>query len=158
MGRIPASLASHALSFLVLLRENRIFIRYQADTWITSLTSTFFAFRNLCTSLISHLDYLSCKGFFFQYLKKIYFLSSPSAISRWVDKTIMRHLHSGIPLGCKKRENFTLWDSMDGPGERYAEWKKPVRGRQIAYDFTHMWNLMKTELTSTIETHRWRAG
>ena len=41
-----------------------------------------------------------------------------------------------------KKENFTFWDSMDGPGEHYAKWNKPVRERQIPYDFTHMWNLM----------------
>ena len=38
---------------------------------------------------------------------------------------------------------------MDGPGEHYAKWNKPVRERQMPYDFTHMWNLMeKTELIS----------
>ena len=31
---------------------------------------------------------------------------------------------------------------MDGPGEHYAKWNKPVRERQIPYDFTHMWNQM----------------
>ena len=60
-------------------------------------------------------------------------------ISRWVDKTTMGDLHNGILLGHKKRkENFTLCDSMDGPGEHYAKWNKPVRERQISYDFTHM--------------------
>ena len=62
------------------------------------------------------------------------------SISRWVDKTTMRHLHNGILLGSKK-ENFTVCNSMDGPGEHYAKWNKPVRERQIPYDFTHMWNL-----------------
>ena len=33
----------------------------------------------------------------------------------------MRHLHNGILLGHKKDENFTLCDSVDGPGEHYAE-------------------------------------
>ena len=64
------------------------------------------------------------------------------SISRWVDKTTMWHLHNGILLGHKKEENFILCDSMDGPGEHYAKWNKPVRERQIPYDFTHMWNLM----------------
>ena len=61
--------------------------------------------------------------------------------SRWVDKTAMVHLHSGILLGRKKEEKFILCDSMDGPGEHYAKWNKPVRESQIPYDFTHMWNL-----------------
>ena len=29
----------------------------------------------------------------------------------------MGHLHDGILLSCEKEDNFTLWDSMDGPGE-----------------------------------------
>ena len=51
-------------------------------------------------------------------------------------------LHNGILLSHKKEEKFTLWNSMDGPGEQYDEWNKPVRERQIPYYFTHMWNLM----------------
>ena len=63
------------------------------------------------------------------------------SISRWVDKATMGHLHNRILLGHKKEENFILWDSIDGSGEHYAKWNKPVRERQIQYDFTHMWNL-----------------
>ena len=59
-------------------------------------------------------------------------------ISRWVDKTTMRHLHNGIPVDHKKEENFTLCNSMDGPRELYAKWNKPVRKRQILYNFTYM--------------------
>ena len=43
-----------------------------------------------------------------------------------------------------KKEDFTLCNSMDGPGECYAKRNKPVRERRIPYDFTHMWNLMNT--------------
>ena len=64
------------------------------------------------------------------------------SISRWVEKTTVGHLHNGILLGHKKEENCTLCDSMDGTGEHYAMWNKPVRERQITYDFTPMWNLM----------------
>ena len=59
-------------------------------------------------------------------------------ISKWVDKTTMEHLHSGILLSCENEETFTLCNSMDGPGEHYAKWNKPVRERQVPYDFTHM--------------------
>ena len=62
--------------------------------------------------------------------------------SKWVDKTIMGHLHNGMLLSHKKEESSTLCVSMDGPGENYAMWNKPVRERQILCDFTHMWNLM----------------
>ena len=67
--------------------------------------------------------------------------SRQSSHHRWVDKTIMRHLHNGILL-THKQEKFTLCNSMDGPGECYAKWSKPVRERQVPYDFTRMWNLM----------------
>ena len=48
-------------------------------------------------------------------------------ISRWVDKTSMG-LHNGILLGHKK-ENFTLRNTMDEPGEHCAKWNKRVRER-----------------------------
>ena len=64
------------------------------------------------------------------------------SISGWVDKTTMGHLHNGILLSHKKEGNVILCNSMDGPGEHYAKWNKPVRERQIPCDFTHMWNLM----------------
>ena len=37
-----------------------------------------------------------------------------------------------------KKKKCTLFDSIDGPGEHYGMWNKPVRERQIPYDFTHM--------------------
>ena len=48
------------------------------------------------------------------------------SISRWVVKTAMVHLHNDIVLSHKNEENFTLFDNMDGPGEYYAKWNKPV--------------------------------
>ena len=68
--------------------------------------------------------------------------AAPVPTSRWVAKTTMGHLQYGILLGCKKEENFTLCDSMDGPGEHYAKSNKPVRETQILHDFSYMWNLM----------------
>ena len=60
-----------------------------------------------------------------------------------MDQTTMGHLHNAILLGCKKKkkkreENLTLCNSMDGPGEHYATWYKPVRERWMPYDFTHI--------------------
>ena len=60
------------------------------------------------------------------------------SINRWVDKTTMGHLYMESHSGRK----FYSCDSIDGPGEHYAKWNKPVRERQILYDFIHMWNLM----------------
>ena len=73
------------------------------------------------------------------------------SINRWVDETTVGYLHNGILLDCKKQENFTLCNNMDGPGEHNAKWNKSVRERQILYDLTHMWNLM-SKLTNKIET------
>ena len=53
------------------------------------------------------------------------------SISGWVGRTTMGHLHNGILLVHKKEENFTLCDSVDGPGEHYTKWNKPVRDKQI---------------------------
>ena len=68
--------------------------------------------------------------------------AAQGSINRWVDKITMGHLHKGILLGHEKVENFILCNTMDGPGEHYAKWNKPVRERQIPYDLIHMWNLM----------------
>ena len=53
-------------------------------------------------------------------------------------KTTLGHLHNGILLGHKKEESFTLCDSMDGLGKHYVKCNKPVRERQIPYDFIPM--------------------
>ena len=73
-------------------------------------------------------------------------------INRWVAKTIMGHLHNGILLRRKKEENFTLCNNMDGPGEHYANWNKPIRERQVPYDFTYVEFNEQAELTSETET------
>ena len=54
-------------------------------------------------------------------------------ISRWVDSKSVVHLHNEILLGHKKEGNHTISDSMDGTGDYYAKWNKPVRERQITY-------------------------
>ena len=51
------------------------------------------------------------------------------SISRWVDKATMGHLYNGMLLGRKKHKNFTLSNSMDGPGELWAKWNKLIRER-----------------------------
>ena len=58
------------------------------------------------------------------------------SISRWVYKTTMGYLHKRILV------SYRICNSIDGPGEHYAKWNKPVREIQIPYDFIHMWNLM----------------
>ena len=48
-------------------------------------------------------------------------------------KTTMVHLHNGMLLVKKKK--ILSFVNVDEPGEHYA---KPVKERQIPYDFTHM--------------------
>ena len=50
-------------------------------------------------------------------------------ISRWVDKKNCSTFTHGILLHNKKEENFTFCD-VDGPGEHYGKWIKPVREKQ----------------------------
>ena len=52
----------------------------------------------------------------------------------------------------KKEGNLTFFNRMDVPREHYAKGNKPVRERQVLYDFTYVWNLMKKKkLTNKIE-------
>ena len=69
-------------------------------------------------------------------------------VSRW-DIYTMEYFSA-----IKKEENFTLSNSMDGPGEHYAKWNKPVRERQIPYDFTHVESNEQTEQGKWGQTHR----
>ena len=43
------------------------------------------------------------------------------SIRKTVDNTTMGHLYNGILLDHKREENFTVRDSLDGPGEHYAK-------------------------------------
>ena len=43
------------------------------------------------------------------------------SISRRVDTKAVVLLHNGILFGCKKEENLTICNSMDGLGEHYAK-------------------------------------
>ena len=65
------------------------------------------------------------------------------------ERSLLKIVVNGTLLSCKKAGNLTIWDSMDGPGKHYAKWNKPIRERQIPYDFTHVWNLMNKIETNT---------
>ena len=61
--------------------------------------------------------------------------------SKWVDTTTLGLLHNGILLRHKKEENFTLWDSMDGPGElMLGEISQSEKDKY--HTISLMWNLM----------------
>ena len=59
-------------------------------------------------------------------------------ISTWVNKTAAVHSHNKILHSTKKEGAPTFCDSMDGPGNYYAKWDKPVRERQVPYDHTYL--------------------
>ena len=78
--------------------------------------------------------------------------AAQASISRWVDKTIMGHLHNWTLIGTKKKKFLPFVDSMDGPGEHYAKCNKPVRERQIAWFHSYMESNEQTELTRKMGT------
>ena len=53
-----------------------------------------------------------------------------------MDQQTVVHLHSGILYSRKKGGAPTFRDSMDGPGEYYNKWNKPLNERKIPYDIT----------------------
>ena len=64
-------------------------------------------------------------------------------ISKWGDQNTMVHLHNGILHSGKKEGALTFRDSMDGTGEYYAKWNKPIGERQIPYDLTRGMEIKK---------------
>ena len=59
-----------------------------------------------------------------------------------MDQKTVVHSHNEILHSRKKEGTLTFCESMNGLGEHYAKWNKPVSERQIPYDLTYMWNLM----------------
>ena len=43
------------------------------------------------------------------------------SVDEWTLGTAMGRFHNGILVGCKEEDNFTLCDSVDGPGEHYVK-------------------------------------
>ena len=65
----------------------------------------------------------------------------PSLVE-WV-KQQWYNLNNGILHSIEKEETPSFCNSIDGTGEYYAKWNKPVGERQIPYDLTYMKNVMK---------------
>ena len=42
-----------------------------------------------------------------------------------------------------KRMKYAIFSDMYGPRDYYTEWSKSARERQISYDITYMWKLIK---------------
>ena len=47
---------------------------------------------------------------------------------------------------------------MDGSGDHYAKWNKPVSERQIPYDLTYEQSNEQNKLTNKIEPETWKHG
>ena len=52
------------------------------------------------------------------YNTKIWKQPECSSVDEWMKRSVV---HDGMLLGHKKEGNFTLCDSMDGPGKHYAK-------------------------------------
>ena len=56
----------------------------------------------------------------------------------------------------KKEGAPTVHDSMDGTGEHYAKWNKPIDEKQIPYDLTYKCNLInKTNKQAKYNQRHW---
>ena len=60
-----------------------------------------------------------------------------------MDKEDVVHTYSGILLSHKKEWNNAICSNMDGPRDYHPKWSKSDRERQISYNITYMWNLIK---------------
>ena len=61
-----------------------------------------------------------------------------------MDQKTVVHLHNGILWGRMKEGAPTPHESREGTGEHYAKWNKAGSERQIPYDLTCKYNLIKT--------------
>ena len=68
-----------------------------------------------------------------------------------MDQKPVVHLHNGILHSRKTEGAPTLRNSMDGTEEHYAKWNKPGGKRQIPYDLTYKWSLIKNKKVSKIQ-------
>ena len=53
-----------------------------------------------------------------------------------MDKEDVVHIYNGTLPRCKKEQNNAICSNMDGPRDSHRE-------RQVSYDITYMWNLIK---------------
>jgi len=67
------------------------------------------------------------------------------SINRGMDKEEMVHIYSGILVCHKKECNDGIWSNMDEAKDYHTKWSKSDRERQISYDTTYMWNIIKND-------------
>ena len=61
------------------------------------------------------------------------------SIDKWLNKDVA-YIYNGILLSHKKEWNNAICSNVDGPGDYYT---KLDSEKQISYEITHMWNLIK---------------
>ena len=49
------------------------------------------------------------------------------SIDRWMDKEVVKHIHSGILLSHKKEHIWVSSDEVDEPRTYYTEWSESER-------------------------------
>ena len=65
----------------------------------------------------------------------------PVSTDTGMDKEDVVYKNHGVLFSHKKELNNAICCNIDVTGDRYTEWSKSERERQISYDIAFMWNL-----------------
>ena len=74
------------------------------------------------------------------------------SINRQMDKEEMVHIYNGILLSHKKERNNAICSNMGGHRNYHTKLNKSDRERQIPYEITNMWNVIKKLHKRTYKT------
>ena len=75
------------------------------------------------------------------------------AISRWMDKEVVVHIHNGILLSYKKESIWVSSNEVDEPGAYYTEWSKSGRERQILYINACCFYLLTSVMSNSVQPY-----
>ena len=65
------------------------------------------------------------------------------SIDRGLDKEDVVNIYNGMYSTIKKRWSNAICSNMDGPRDYHTEYSESDRQRQISYDITYVWTLIK---------------
>ena len=65
------------------------------------------------------------------------------SIDRGMDKDDVVHIYNGLLLSHKKEQNNAICSNTDATRDSHAKWNKSDKERQIPYEITNIWNLIK---------------
>ena len=81
--------------------------------------------------------------------------------NRGLNEAFIVHVYSGILLGHKKEWHNVICSNMDRPRDFHTKWNNSDRERQIPYEITNLWNLIKmiqkNLLTKQKQTQRFQS-